>query len=328
MAKRANTQVKTPVSKTTRSRKRNKEEAVVITAATVAPALPSSPVGAEIDLDSLDSLLADEVLSADTEDDDLDLEIEIEDENDDLDLASQIEEPAPVETTPANNDAELEALMAEIEGDDAPVEASDEDLEKVAGEIALEETRQEIYAKQESTVELKDEPAPSEETKTAKAPKEPREKKERAPRLTLESLPADAFVLTLSDAEVDLEENKATVIARKPTAVKVAEKFENTLLSIAAGKLPSVYTVQTMKLLRKQGGTATSKQIVEDLMSRYGDGTARAQGSQMMQLLPALKIAERSGNSLTLNAESTLAMAIYGIIDGASSAPAEEPEAA
>jgi hypothetical protein len=129
-------------------------------------------------------------------------------------------------------------------------------------------------------------------------------------------------VLTLADAEGDLEANKAEVLRKRPAQVKVAEKFDNLLLAVAAGKAPSKFTMDCFRAL-KASGSITSKELVAALEATpmktngskgYNGGTARSQAGQMMSLFPALKIATREGQKITLNPDSTLADALSAML--------------
>lgn len=153
--------------------------------------------------------------------------------------------------------------------------------------------------------------------KAAKAPKTPSEPKVRVAR-DLKDLPADAFVLT-TDVPADLEANKTAVIAKRPAQVKIAEKFDNVLTSIAAGKEPSTYVMDCFRLLNKaEGGEISSKDLVAGLRQPgmrtetegYSEGTARSQVGQIMALFDVLQIAKRTGDRLKLNEDSTLVQAL------------------
>lgn len=129
-----------------------------------------------------------------------------------------------------------------------------------------------------------------------------------------------AQIAFMEDADVQAE--KVATIAAKPDQVKVQEKFENVLLSLAAGKLPSSYTMVAFNVLEAKGEVT-----IADLVAAYkatpkggnstdnlGEGTARAQAGQMGALLPALGLAERVGKSLKLVADSTIAERIRALM--------------
>ena len=262
---------------------RKKQDTVKINAAV---AVDTAPVGMEITDEMLTEMLADETAAIE----------EIESIGLDEPEVEVIEEVYP--------DSLLGEVVSELEAEGAKIAAYE--AQEAGGEI--------LDAPEVGAVEASVEVKPVAEAA-------PAAKKERAPRLSVDALPVEAFVLTVGDIERDLNEVKAEVLATKPTADKVVEKWENTLTAVHAGKLPSSYTVTTLKALRT-AGEITSKDLVATMMStpvRAGtmmsEGTARAQSSQMMLLLPSLKIAKRDGSKLILNKDSTLAQAIYGLMD-------------
>lgn len=236
-------------------------------------------------------------------------------------------------TVQAVTDETEETVIEETEGE-APVELAatdetvldDETADAIEAEMELQEAREELYANQEaSEADLEAQPAP---TKAARAPKAA---KPRAARISLDSLPVDAFVLT-SLIPDDLEANKQAVIRGCPAQKKVQEKFENVLVSIHQNKAPSTYVMDCFRVLDK-AGTATSPDLVAALKSTnlkngsktYSEGTARSQVGQIMALFPALKIATRNGNALTINPDSLLVEALRGL-NGTTVAETEEAE--
>lgn len=112
------------------------------------------------------------------------------------------------------------------------------------------------------------------------------------------------------------------VIRRRPEQVKVAEKFDNTLLALAAGRLPSTYTVDCYRVLKATGRTTsnalaaalTAASKKQDVSATYTIGTARSQAGQFMALAPALMIAKRDGKELVLNPDSVIAMALDALL--------------
>ncbi len=274
-------------------------------------------------LDEIDALLADEALESVIEDtagaDEIEEVVVADDAEDDLEALLADE----------SDEAPAEEAAAEVEPEADP-EVSDEELAAVSEAVELEEMRREAYEEQESKVEITEPieaPAPS-ETESKSTPKT-RAATTRVAR-NIADIDADNFVLDVSEVNetFDAEANKKNVLASRPSAKKVGEKFDNALGAIAAGKLPSVYTMIAIRLLNEKG-EFTSKDLVSRIMSTekapgvcYGEGTARAQAAQMTQLLPVLKIATKDGNKLTRNPNSTLLMAIEKI-EGAGDADEE-----
>lgn len=153
-----------------------------------------------------------------------------------------------------------------------------------------------------------------------KPKKEKKEKKAKAssapaaPR-DLSALSDGAFVLTLAPP-ADLAANRASVMASRPGQKKIAEKFDNLILSVAAGKSPSKYTMDCFRALQAKG-TITQSELVAALRSLnsnrgsvYSEGTARSQVGQFMVLANALGIATRSKNVLVVNPDSAFADAM------------------
>lgn len=88
-------------------------------------------------------------------------------------------------------------------------------------------------------------------------------------------------------------------------AKKVAEKAVNLLRHRASPDNVQVYTRIGMDLLLKKG-ELTSKGLTDKFLEKYTPGTARAQANQIMNLFPALKVADKVGSTLTLNDDSVI----------------------
>lgn len=224
------------------------------------------------------------------------------------DLETDTVEEAPIETDVVDEallETEIEAMLEEPVGDD--------DVTAAITELAIEESKAEAYAAEPGT-ELD-----IEATKTETVVKKARAKKEatpKAPRVkkTAAELSAESFVLSTEDDLSDLEALKTRVMAEVPKQKKIAEKFDNLLCSIAAGKLPSVYTVKAFQALDGKTEIASTELVATLQAAGYGIGTARSQAGQMMVLFDKLGIAKRSGNKLTPLATSTLAVALRDLI--------------
>jgi hypothetical protein len=232
-----------------------------------------------------------------------------------------------------NTDMEtVESLLADLDLEEivteaAPVEeaieeiVADDPTEDEAAALDTQIAKSEAYEEQSATaasaapVNLAPDPSPAKAAKTPKAPKAP--KAPAAPR-DLSSLPDGAFVLTLAPP-ADLVANRAAVMAKRPSQKKIADKFDNLLLAVAAGKAPSEYTVHCFKALAA-AGTVTQGDLVSTLTattsnrgSGYTIGTARSQAGQFMVLADALGIATRTKNTLVLNPDSSLAQALAAL---------------
>lgn len=214
--------------------------------------------------------------------------------------------------------------------------------EHQAIELEAALARDESYEEQTATSDMVTEVPTAAEAAATPSTVAPAAKKARAastPRVArdLSSLPAEAFVLT-TEIPADLEANKTAVIGSQPTQKKIAEKFENILMSVAAGKTPSTYTMDCYRILKAKGEVTQGELVTalqgitrKDGSKTYGEGTARSQAGQIMTLFAALKIATRSGQKLTLNPDSMLAVALDRLSapPAATAAPAAtSPEAA
>lgn len=229
----------------------------------------------------------------------------------------------------------LESLLAEMDdavvveepGAEASVEdenvevVGEADLAEVVGEIANSEDKAAAYADQESTSTLDPDAATAPEVVAGEKPaKAPREKKASSgvtrTRGSIADLPGESFVLVMDDAARNGDEVKAEVLALRPSAKKIAEKFENLFLALNAGKLPSVYTVEVFKALR--ASALTSGEIVKALEGAgYSLGTSRSQAQQVIQLFSALKVTNKVEGKTVINPDSVIAVAIGSLIDAA-----------
>lgn len=213
----------------------------------------------------------------------------------------------------------IEAILGEIE-----VEAAEsvEAIEEI-GELSPEEerhldaeiTKAEVYEATDAgamEVEAVTEATPRKtRERTAKAPKPAGEKKDRVVR-DIASLAPEAFVLT-SEAPDDLEANKAEVLSKRPGQVKIAEKFDNIIGALSAGRSPSVYVTKCFEALAATG-EATQTQLVKALETTgYTIGTARSQAGQCMTVFAALGIATREGQKLTLRSDSAYAAKLLSL---------------
>lgn len=211
--------------------------------------------------------------------------------------------------------------VEDVSEDDVPGTADEADLAAVVGEIANSEDKAAAYAEQESTSTLDPDAATAPEVVAGEKPaKAPREKKASSgvtrTRGSIADLPGESFVLVMDDAARNGDEVKAEVLALRPSAKKIAEKFENLFLALNAGKLPSVYTVEVFKALR--ASALTSGEIVKALEGAgYSLGTSRSQAQQVIQLFSALKVTNKVEGKTVINPDSVIAVAIGSLIDAA-----------
>lgn len=222
----------------------------------------------------------------------------------------------------------IEEIEPELEA--AVESASDEEIQELdavedddldaAGEAALEvlEAREEIYNEAAANSPAIDpsEPAP------APAPaKKAKSAKSSAPRVmrNLADLPPEAFYLN-SAPPADPAANKDAVIRLRPGQVKIAEKFDNMLAALHAGRAPSVYIMTAFSVLNAKG-EATSQELVNAITASTtkggatkGLGTARSQTGQIMHLFDVLGVAKRVGQRLVLNTDSMLASKLRALL--------------
>lgn len=220
------------------------------------------------------------------------LEDIIEDEI--VEVEEDVLEPLEPEVLEAIEDAgQADGVEPEV------LDAADESI------LEMEIAKEEVYAAAETGPEVVDEPVAAVTAAKPKASKAP-----KAPSVVrdLSALPDAVFTLT-----VDTPPNKAAVIAARPGAKKVAEKFDNVFVSLAANRAPNVYTVKAFNALVEKSTMTTGDFVAAFKADGYTEGTARSQAGQIMALFDVLGIAKRKGNSLTLNEESAVAAKLIEI---------------
>ena len=240
-------------------------------------------------------------------------------------VVAAVEAPveAPVDTINSDLDA-LEALL----GEDIPsvTEADAVTLEAVEQELYLAETREELYEDTApdavGAVDLTAADTPKDETKPAK----PVKMKSRAHGA---SKPSAALIARLGSVEAvethlrieagdsELSTKDLTELLKERMASldtlpkKVGEKAVNLIAHLAGNSKLSCYTEIALEILLETG-ELSSKTLYDRYKARpYSEGTSRSQCGQLMQLLPAMGIAERpTTGSLTLVKDSPMANAI------------------
>lgn len=223
--------------------------------------------------------------------------------------------------------AQLEALI----GADIPTATVDDTivdlptLKEVASEIAAAESREEAYSKMEDTSEagipdaaIEPDPTASEKPKKAPPKIKARAHGDAKPSAALVSRLGSVEAVTAhlkisdGDSAVDSKELVKALNERlsglDDLPKKVGEKAVNLIAHLGGGAKLSCYTEIAIKMLIETG-ELTSKALFERYVARpYSEGTSRSQSGQMMQLLPALGLADRTGRgSLTLRKDSVIA---------------------
>lgn len=139
-------------------------------------------------------------------------------------------------------------------------------------------------------------------------------------------LTVDTKDLALSD-EDRFDKRIALLEAIDKMPIKIGEKATNLFAHIAKGAALSNYTRIAINFL-VQNDEMTSKQLKDAFLSRpYSEGTSSSQTTQMMNLLPALGIAIKSGGRLIPNPTSTLLPLLMDIKQpGPTTGPVETEE--
>lgn len=188
---------------------------------------------------------------------------------------------------PEADDTEIEAVD---EGESEAEEPSEDEIAAAAAGAELEEERSKLYETapaEEAEIETTEEEAAETSKKEKKtAPK--KEKKAAKPKF-------DASVVPTIEMTTEGDTPKTEGLAKK-----VAEKVNNVGHHLTTGAKLSNYTVIGLKMLF-EAGSVSSKDLLEKMRESYSDGTARAQSNQIMNVLPAMKIAIKEGSTLKLN---------------------------
>lgn len=207
----------------------------------------------------------------------------------------------------APTDADLDALLNEIENDDA---AAETDVDDVLASVETEEAKQAAYEEQTSDGDVTPDAVEKKKSKPkAKAPRAPAFESAFAAITAAQN--AGKFGDGIAQATID------------GLAKKVGEKAINVAQALVADKPLSVYTKIALKELASNesitsGHLATVYQSTNkpNKDECYSKGTANAQAQQMMKLFPALGIATLDGKSLKV-ADTPQSQALQAIIAAA-----------
>ena len=287
----------------------------------VAPAEAQS--SADADLDALEA-----ILSADVSDSDVATAVAESSPDEVIQAVTETLSEAPAaDAVPDTLVSDLDDLEALLGADVVAVPAST--IEEVAQELAMVETREELYAETDAdaagaadlVVETEAAPAETEKPAKIKARAHGASKPSAALIARLGSVEAveahlhiDASDGTLSRADLStLIKSRMEDLDGLPK--KVGEKAVNLIAHIAGGAGLSCYTRIALEMLL-ESGELTSKALYERYKPRpYSEGTSRSQCGQLMQLLPAMGIAERPvPGSLVLIKDSPIAESLRSLI--------------
>lgn len=125
------------------------------------------------------------------------------------------------------------------------------------------------------------------------------------------------------DDEAQFDKRLALLDSIDALPIKIGEKATNLFAHVAKGAVLSVYTRKAIAHM-VEAGEMTSKSLKDLYCTRYSEGTASSQTTQMMKLLPILGIALRESGKLVPNPTSTL----LPLILAAAAQPEPESEAA
>ena len=287
----------------------------------VAPAEAQS--SADADMDALEA-----ILSADVSDSDVATAVAESSPDEVIQAVTETLSEAPAaDAVPDTLVSDLDDLEALLGADVVAVPAST--IEEVAQELAMVETREELYAETDAdaagaadlVVETEAAPAEKEKPAKIKARAHGASKPSAALIARLGSVEAveahlhiDASDGTLSRADLStLIKSRMEDLDGLPK--KVGEKAVNLIAHIAGGAGLSCYTRIALEMLL-ESGELTSKALYERYKARpYSEGTSRSQCGQLMQLLPAMGIAERPvPGSLVLIKDSPIAESLRSLI--------------
>lgn len=240
----------------------------------------------------------------------------------------------------ATDEIDYDAALSAVENDIATFGASvatDEEVENTVKSLSGTPDEIEIdaidaiavkldaYDSQENTGDVDTDAKGIASVESAVEPKKTRATGFSRSRTTIDALAANEFVLTTSQMSADHEEVKTAVMKlRDGLAKKIVEKFDNLFVAVSADRLPSCYTMVAYKALVEKTEITSADVYSAMKIAGYSEGTARAQGQQLMTLLPLIEIARKDGKRLTLNSDSVLAKRLDAII-AKSTDDAEEP---
>lgn len=245
-------------------------------------------------------------------------------------VVEQGAEPDTVKTTSIDDElAQLEAMMGiDVPGEEIDPVVDLPTLEEVATVIEMEESRSEAYSETVADGAADPDMPDAEltpDTSVAEKKAEKAKPKIKA-RAYGDAKPSAALIARLGSVEaasmhLKISESDETVDAKSLTETlkerltklddlpkKVGEKAVNLIAHLGGGAKLSCYTEIAIKMLL-DNGELTSKELFDRYIARpYSEGTSRSQCGQMMQLLPALGLADRtSRGSLALRKDSLIA---------------------
>jgi len=216
-------------------------------------------------------------------------------------------------------DDELESLIGDATTvtavASAEVEAANDeiDLEEIESVAVAQATKEAAYAEQEpeqADPNSNVTPIAAAKTKKSSTPRPSRAAGAKASAVLTSVIKEDDQLLKAAMLVTTDQEDPALVDQLKSVvdglAKKVGDKAVNLLRNQSEPKKLQNYTRLGLAHLIEEG--STSSKMLTDAFQKAGYtlGTARSQANQLMALLPALKVADKSGKNLTLNADSSI----------------------
>jgi hypothetical protein len=213
------------------------------------------------------------------------------------------------DAAPASND---EAIVAELPAATAEAEV---DLEALDAEAAAETIKSEAYAEQAAD---ESDGTATVTPITAAKPRTPRVSRAAGAKAfdVLKGAMNDDQMLKVAMLSSGDAEDVSLVDSLRDTvnglAKKVGDKATNLLRHAGDPKKVQKFTGIGLAHLIEHGSTSSTLLTKEFQDQGYTIGTARSQANQLMALLPALKVADKSGRNLTLRADSNIVSAYKG----------------
>lgn len=188
--------------------------------------------------------------------------------------------------------------------------------EDMLADLDLAVTKAEAYADQDVSASPSDEAMTNPVAAATPVPKAARKARaaSAAPVKSRDLATIADAVFQLRSGDTDMAARKAEMISKRPAQVKIAEKFDQLWACLEANKAPSRYVVDAYKALKAKGSITNTEVVGAFKAAGLGDGTARSQAGQIMVLFDTVQIAGRSGQTLTLNADSTVAAKLDAIL--------------
>ena len=207
--------------------------------------------------------------------------------------------PAVVDATLSmmDDDAELMALLDAEEVDTSP--AADHEIEGAVADLEIAEELSALHIDAEPDAEI-----------ATATPKKVRAPKATSASAAVAKIGDHAFVFSKIEDSLEGADLASLVTVRSAMLdhlpKKVGEKAVNLIQALRSSASISVYTRYAMDMLVKDGEVTAAKLRAAYIARPYTPGTASAQSSQMMRLLPDLGIAKLVGGVLTPRDDSTL----------------------